>query len=316
MNPQNKKDACLMYRTIVEAAKEMEKDEALELLLAYADYALGDTDEIITDNKYIKLILKQVVPSLRAADNRYRAAVDNGNKGKESGKNGGGVGRPKKGETKEDYQKRVEEWKQSKNPQKNPQNSFEEVSCYTDQETTPDNPVITPNNPIKTPDNNPVFEKTSSQGLQNPQKNPLDVDVDVEEDVEVDKDIDVEEDKDVLPTCKINVVEEEKSLKEFEEESFKDMKDSFNIVSTKVNLNEDITTKGFVCCSNFINTYQDLDYQLLLRNPQQFLSNNEIKLGSLSNIITSSTGVYFSKGNTTQLLTDYVRVMMNRESQQ
>lgn len=190
MNPQNKKDACLLYRTIVEAAKEMEKDEALELLLAYADYALGDTDEIITDNKYIKLILKQVVPSLKAADNRYRAAVDNGNKGKESGKNGGGIGRPRNNETPEEYQKRVEEWKRSKNPQNNPQNSFDNVSCFN-------NPVITPNNPEKTLDNNPVFEKTPSQAIENPQKNPLDVDVDVEVDVEEEKDVDVEEEKDI-----------------------------------------------------------------------------------------------------------------------
>ena len=188
MNPQNKKDACLLYRTIVEAAKEMEKDEALELLLAYADYALGDTDEIITDNKYIKLILKQVVPSLKAADNRYRAAVDNGNKGKESGKNGGGIGRPRNNETPEEYQKRLEEWKRSKNPQNNPQNSFDNVSCFN-------NPVITSNNPTKTLDNNPVFEKTPSQAIENPQKNPLDVDVEV--DVEEEKDVDVEEEKDV-----------------------------------------------------------------------------------------------------------------------
>ncbi len=119
-----------------------------------------------------------------------------------------------------------------------------------------------------------------------------------------------------LPTCTIDIVEEEKSFKEFEEESFKDMKDSFNIVSTKINLNEELTTKGFMCCSNFVNTYQNLDYQLLLKNPQQFLSNYEIKLGCLSNSITSSTGVYFSKGNTTQLLTDYVRIMMDREYQE
>jgi len=188
MNPQ--KDACLLYRTIVEAAKEMEKDEALELLLAYADYALGDTDEIKTENKYVKLILKQVVPSLKAADNRYQAAVENGNKGKDYGKNGGGVGRPRKGESQEDYQKRVEEWKKSKNPQNNPQKV--------------DNPVLTTNipekptnNPTITPDNNPVFEKTPSQPIQNPQKNPQDVDVevDVEEDVYVDNEIDKEEEK-------------------------------------------------------------------------------------------------------------------------
>lgn len=119
-----------------------------------------------------------------------------------------------------------------------------------------------------------------------------------------------------LPTCKIDIVEEEKSLKEFEEESFKDMKDSFNIVSTKVNLNKEMTTKGFICCSNFVNTYQNLDYQLLLNNPQQFLTNNDIKVSSLTQSITSSTGVFFSKQITIQLLKDYVELWINRQSQE
>lgn len=115
-----------------------------------------------------------------------------------------------------------------------------------------------------------------------------------------------------LPTCKIDIIQEEKSLKEFEEESLKDMKDSFNIVCSKVKINEDMLIKGFECCSNFYDTYQNLDYQLLLNNPQQFLTNNEIKLGSLSQSITSYTGITFSKQITTQLLKDYVVQAINR----
>lgn len=119
-----------------------------------------------------------------------------------------------------------------------------------------------------------------------------------------------------LPTCKIDIVEEEKSLKEFEEESLKDMKDSFNIVCSKVKMNEDMLIKGFECCSNFYDKYQNLDYQLLLKNPQLFLTNNEIKLGSLSQSITSYTGVTFSKQITTQLLKDYVEQAINRQYQE
>lgn len=115
-----------------------------------------------------------------------------------------------------------------------------------------------------------------------------------------------------LPTCKIDIIQEEKSLKEFEEESLKDMKDSFNIVCTKVKINEDMLIKGFECCSNFYDKYQNLDYQLLLNNPQQFLTNNEIKLGSLSQSITTYTGVTVSKQITTQMLKDYVELAISK----
>lgn len=115
-----------------------------------------------------------------------------------------------------------------------------------------------------------------------------------------------------LPTCKIDIIQEEKSLKEFEEESFKDMRDSFNIVCGKVNIDEDMLIKGFECCNTFYNKYQNLDYQLLLNNPQQFLTNNEIKLGSLSQSISSNTGVSFSKQITTQILKGYVEQAINR----
>lgn len=122
---QQQKQACVLFRTIVEAAKEMNKEEALELLLTYADYALGDTEEIETDNKYIKLILKQLVPALSAAEKRYEAACKNGPKGKEYGKKGG---RPRKGETKEQaYERRNPSKTPEQSPVATPVNNYQET---------------------------------------------------------------------------------------------------------------------------------------------------------------------------------------------
>ena len=179
----------MLYRTIVEAAKEMEPAEALELLLTYADYALGDTDEIKTDNKYIGLIIKQVVPSLNAAENRYQAAVENGKKGADAGKEkGGGIGRRRKDETPEEYQKRVEEWRTQKTPSKTPR--------------------ITPQNP----QNN--LEKRNTP---KPPENPQDVDVDVDIDVYVDNSLDNilnTKDTQVIPKGTTDTTEEDKKILE------------------------------------------------------------------------------------------------------
>lgn len=109
-----------------------------------------------------------------------------------------------------------------------------------------------------------------------------------------------------LPTCKIDIVEEEKSLKEFEEESLKDMKDSFHIECSKVKINDDLKVKGFKCCEDFLSRNQNLDYQLLLRNSQQFLEDNDFKLTMLTQRISLDTGVTFSKKITTELLKEYV----------
>ena len=153
------KQACVLFRTIVEAAKEMDKEEALELLLTYADYALGDTEDIETDNKYIKLILKQLVPALSAAERRYEAAVENGKKGKNSGKKGG---RPRKNETKEEAYAR-----------RNGSEGEVNIVGYVQE------------NPSKTPEQSPVnsYEKTPVK--------PLDVDVEEEVDAEVEEEKEV-----------------------------------------------------------------------------------------------------------------------------
>lgn len=175
MDLQNeKRKSCILFKSIVDAAEELDKDQALELLLTYAHYGLGETIDLNKCSKIVKLILMQNIEALNAADRRYQASKMNGPKGKE---NGGGVGRPRKGETPEQYQKRVEEWKQSKNPQETPKNP-QVVSCTETPEKPQENPD---NNPME----NPVTQKTALECSQNPQK-PLNVDVDAYVDAEVD----------------------------------------------------------------------------------------------------------------------------------
>lgn len=137
MNLQNEKKACVLFRSVVEAAEELERDEALELLLTYAHIGLGDEVDLDNCSKVVRLILKQNIESLGAAERRYAAACENGTKGAEAGKKkGGGVGRRRKDETPEEYQKRVEEWRMSKTPSKTP----EKPPVITNQKP-PENPL-------------------------------------------------------------------------------------------------------------------------------------------------------------------------------
>lgn len=112
------KDATLVFRSVLEAAEELDRDEALELLLSYIHLGLGDEINLDSCSKVVRLILKQNVASLVAADNRHRNAVENGKKGKDSGikgkEHGKKGGRPRKGETPEEAYER-------RNPPKTPQ---------------------------------------------------------------------------------------------------------------------------------------------------------------------------------------------------
>lgn len=118
-----------------------------------------------------------------------------------------------------------------------------------------------------------------------------------------------------LPNCMIDFIEEEKSLKEFVKEDMQEMKNSFNIDYSVLKLDDNMKVKGFECCRNFINKYQNLDYQLLMNDSKQFLSSNEIKMNMLSQTISSNTGVYFSTIITTGLLKDYL-ITINNEYQE
>lgn len=185
----------MLYRSIVDAAKELEPEEALELLLVWADYALGDTDKINTDNKYIRLILSQVVPSLDAAERRYAAAVENGKKGAEFGKLGG---RPRK------------------NPSKTP------------VETPELSPVETPENVVGVSD-----EKTPEKPQTKPQDVDVDVSVDVSLDI-INNNINNTKDTQVLPEG-TNTIEEnspgEREQKCFTEKDIETIKDTYSKIN-------------------------------------------------------------------------------------
>lgn len=137
------KDATLVYRSVLEAAEELDRDEALELLTSFIHLGLGDEINLNNCSKVVRLILKQNVASLIAADNRHKNAVENGKKGKDSGikgkEHGKKGGRPRKGETPEEaYERR----NPAKTPQETPVTPFNE---------TVETPIEDNQNPAKTP---------------------------------------------------------------------------------------------------------------------------------------------------------------------
>lgn len=112
------------------------------------------------------------------------------------------------------------------------------------------------------------------------------------------------EESEKLPTCIIPV--EEMSKEETIEESLENMRNSFNIQPEIIKVDEKLLSICFEKCEWFMNSFKNIDYQLLIDNPQQFLTTNEAKVGMLSQQFSSSTGVFFSKNTTTQLLKNYV----------
>jgi len=126
MSQLNEKTTSIIYRSLVEAAERFyEKDPAtaLEIYRSFCRYAFCFTEDVETDNEIAELIVKQNVESLNAADRRYATAVNNGDKGKEYGvlgKEYGKLGgRPRKGETREEYWERKRKECEG-NPPENP----------------------------------------------------------------------------------------------------------------------------------------------------------------------------------------------------
>lgn len=126
MEQQEKKNACVIFRSVYEAAQELDKDQALELLLTYTKIGLGEEVNLDECSQIVRLILKQNIPYLDAAERRRIASIENGKKGKDAGKRGG---RPRKGETKEQAYERRNPQETPNNPQdnidKNPQKPLE-----------------------------------------------------------------------------------------------------------------------------------------------------------------------------------------------
>lgn len=126
MSQLKEKTTSIFYLSLFEAAERFyEKDPAtaLEIYHSFFKYAFCRTEEVETDNEIAELIVKQTVASLNASDERYAKAVINGDKGKEYGvlgKEYGKLGgRPRKGETREEYWERKRR-ECEQNPPKNP----------------------------------------------------------------------------------------------------------------------------------------------------------------------------------------------------
>lgn len=107
---QNENKAFVMYDSFITAMRNLNGDDFKECVLAMADYAINGI-EPTSENPMVKIILTMALPNIDAAQRRYHQAVENGSKGKEYGKQGG---RPRKGETSEQYHQR----KLEENPQK------------------------------------------------------------------------------------------------------------------------------------------------------------------------------------------------------
>ena len=92
----------VMYASFLEAAEGLDAEAFKECVLKLRDYALYGVD-VYSKDPVINIILTMAKPNLNAASARYQRCVENGNKGKEFGSKGG---RPRKGESREDYLER------------------------------------------------------------------------------------------------------------------------------------------------------------------------------------------------------------------
>ena len=99
---RNERQSFVMYASFLEAAENLEPVAFKECVLKLRDYALYGED-VHSKDPVINAILIMAKPNLNAAAVRYQRCVENGSKGKEYGTKGG---RPKKGESREEYLER------------------------------------------------------------------------------------------------------------------------------------------------------------------------------------------------------------------
>jgi len=107
----------VVFASTYEAAKYLTLEQKGELFEKLGAYSL-EGEDVHSDIPIIEVILKMAAPNMDAAERRHQAAIENGKKGKEKG---GGIGAPRKGETKEEYHARYLEWKRSRDGADNPQ---------------------------------------------------------------------------------------------------------------------------------------------------------------------------------------------------
>ena len=98
----NERQSFVMYASYLDAAEKLEPVAFKECILKLRDYALTG-DDVHSKDLAVEIILTMAKPNLNAASARYQRCVENGTKGKEYGSKGG---RPRKGESREEYLER------------------------------------------------------------------------------------------------------------------------------------------------------------------------------------------------------------------
>ncbi len=116
------KESFVMYNSFLKAAENLSGDEFKECVLKMRNYALYGVDPV-SENQLVNIILIMAKPNLKAAADRYQRCVDNGMKGKEFGGQGG---RPRKGETREEYMDRKGLGKTPRKPLNDDVNGYED----------------------------------------------------------------------------------------------------------------------------------------------------------------------------------------------
>jgi len=117
---EERKKAFVVFASTYEAAvKHLSLEQMGELFLKLGRYSLEGEKDVSSDNPVVDSILIGVKPNMDSAEERHLQAIENGKKGKEHGNKGG---RPRKGETREEYDaRRLERYNQLKGVSENPQ---------------------------------------------------------------------------------------------------------------------------------------------------------------------------------------------------
>lgn len=153
MSDNGNKQSFVMYNSFLEAAELLGDKEFRECVLKLRNFALYG-DNVSSDNPVVEAILRMAKPNIDAAAARYQRCVENGNKGKEHGHEGG---RPRKGETKEEYDERK---RALKTPRK-PLDDEEEIDIKVKKKED-DNQNVKLNNKVIPPSWNPSASSSGS----------------------------------------------------------------------------------------------------------------------------------------------------------
>lgn len=116
---EERKKAFVVFASTYEAAKYLSLEQKGELFEKLGAYSL-EGKEVHSNNPMIDVILKMTIPNMDAAERRHQTAIENGAKSK--GKDFPNIGRPRKGETREEYDaRRMERVRKLEEGAENPQ---------------------------------------------------------------------------------------------------------------------------------------------------------------------------------------------------